>query len=215
MNNIIKGFNDTIAWYNANAQKYAENIEDVPSLDYLDEFSDIAGEGSAVMDAGCASGRDTNLLRQRGLMATGLDLSKSLLDIARQRYPDLEFIEGNFLELPFKNNNFDGIWAHASLLHLESTEDVTKALSEFNRVLKSGGIIHIFVKQQQGSEKTSIVSDSLSGHDRFFQWFSKNEMQDLLRKTQFTILKIEDDIPDPAGRPEINWIRVLALNNKS
>lgn len=214
MNNTIQGFDDTIAWYNANAQKYAENIEDVPSLDYLDEFSDIVGKGTSVLDAGCASGRDTNLLHERGINAIGLDLSISLLNIARQRYPNLKFIEGNFLELPFQDTSFDGIWAHASLLHLESTEDVIKALSEFNRILKSGGVMHVFVKQQLGKDKTSIVSDKLSGHDRFFQWFSKNEMQNLLRKTQFAILKIEDNIPDPAGRNEVKWIRVLAKCSK-
>ena len=214
MSDKIKGLNDTIAWYNANAQIYSANIEDMPSLDYLDKFSNKVGRGGFVLDAGCASGRDTNLLRVRNLHAIGIDLSNSLLEIARQRYPDLEFNEGNFLDLPFQDNLFHGIWAHASLLHLESTEDVIKALLEFNRVLKRGGVIHIFVKQQLGKEKTSVVSDKLSGHDRFFQWFTKNEINRLMEKTHYLILEIEDDIPDQAGRPEVKWIRVLASNNK-
>lgn len=214
MNKSIKGFDDTIAWYNANAKKYASNIENLASLDYLDEFSVLVGKNNTVLDAGCASGRDTNLLRLRGLNPIGLDLSTSLLDIARQRYPDLKFVEGNFLKLPFPNHSFGGVWAHACLLHLETTKDVIKALKEFNRVLKPNGIIHVFVKQQLGKDKTSIVSDKLSSHVRFFQWFTKDEMNNLMKKTQFTILKIEDNIPDLSRRSEVKWVRVLAKCNK-
>ncbi len=206
----IKGFADTIAWYDANAEKYAATIQDKANFAMLDQFAALVGKGAKILDAGCAAGRDTKFLQDRGLLVTGLDISQSLLAIARQKYPELEFVEGNFLNLPFIDNTFDGVWARASLLHLETVEDVIRALSEFNRVLKPGGVIHVYIKQQLGEEKASVVSDSLSNHDRFFQWFTKTEIEELLQKTGFVITMIEDNVADLSGREEVKWITVLA-----
>ena len=137
-------------------------------------------------------------------------MSKSLLAVARKKHPDIQFKYANFLNLPFKDETFDGVWAHASLLHLETTEEVSQAIKEFHRVLKQDGVIHVFAKQQQGEEKTEVVSDTLSGHDRFFQWFTKDEIKSLLEDTGFTLQLIEDNHKDPADREEVKWIVALA-----
>lgn len=210
MNNEIKGFWDTINWYNANAKQYASSLEIVPNLDLLDRFVSVIGKDQKVLDAGCAGGRDCILLKNRGLKPVGVDLSESLLEIARKKYPDIQFEYANFLNLPFKNKTFDGVWAHASLLHLETTEDVCKALNEFYRVLKQKGIIFISVKQQRGQKKTSVVWDKLSGHKRFFQWFTKEEIRSILEQTGFQIEEIHDEYKDLAGRGNVKWIFALA-----
>ena len=210
MTNKIKGFQDTIEWYNKNAKKYASSIKDIASYDLLDKFANAVGKGAKVLDAGCAAGRDCKLLKDRNLTPIGIDLSEPLLIIARKKYPNIEFKQANFLNLPFEDAIFDGVWAHASLLHLETIKDVLKALKEFYRVLKPNGIIHVLVKQQQGKEKTTIISDKISGHDRFFQWFTKDEIKSLLEKVGFTIQKIQDEYKDPAGRKDVKWIIVLA-----
>jgi ubiquinone/menaquinone biosynthesis C-methylase UbiE len=210
MTNKIKDFKDTIAWYDANAEKYASNLEKVPNLDLINKFADAVGENGRVLDAGCAAGRDSTLLKEKGLEPIGVDLSESLLVVARKKHPDIQFKHANFLNLPFKDEIFDGVWAHASLLHLETTEEVGQALKEFHRVLKQGGVIHVFVKQQQGEEKIAVISDTLSGHDRFFQWFTKNEIKSLLEDTGFTLQLIEDNYKDSADREEVKWIVALA-----
>lgn len=206
----IKGFTDTIAWYDANAQQYAANIQSFPNDALLAKFSELVGDSGHVLDAGCAAGRDTKLLHDRGLHVVGIDLSQSLLEIAREKYPEIEFVAGNFLNLPFADASFAGVWAHASLLHLETVTEVEVALGEFNRVLKANGVLHVFVKQQLGAEKTSVVSDAFSNHDRFFQWFTLAEIQELLQKAGFTILEIQDNLPDPGGRAEVKWINAFA-----
>lgn len=215
MSNEVKGFKDTIAWYDANAEKYAAAIEQFPSEELLDRFAKVVGGGGKVLDAGCAAGRDCRLLKDRGLVPIGIDLSEPLIAIARSKHPDIEFRQGNILNLPFEDEFFDGVWAHASLVHFETTEDVVKALKEFNRILKPNGIIHVFVKQQSGKEKTSVISDKLSGHDRFFQWFTKHEVQQLLDKTGFAIIDLQGDYEDPAGRDEVKWVVALAKKSES
>jgi len=74
-------------------------------------------------------------------------------------------------------------------------------------------LLHILVKAQIGKEKTAIVKDKLSNHERFFQYFTQTELKLLLTKAQFKILKIEqynESQKRKAGRGEVEWILVLA-----
>ncbi|MBW7960074.1 methyltransferase domain-containing protein [Patescibacteria group bacterium] len=209
----INGFNDTIDWYSKNANHYAQSIKNREFIDAINEFTRLILKEGRVLDAGCAAGRDTNLLSDKGLVVVGIDLSKELLELAKKSYPTLKFIEGDFRNLPFEDNYFDGIWANASLLHFETIQQVTKAIKEFYRVMKKGGVIHVSVKAQTGKDKTAVVSDSLSKHDRFFQFFKEGEVKDLLIKNYFEIIKLkqyrETDII-PNGRFEVEWILALA-----
>ncbi len=205
----IKGFQDTINWYNKNAYQYASNsIQNLPSIG-LDDFVKEIPTNFKVLDAGCAAGRDTKRLKDRGINAIGIDLSSELIKVAKKNNPDIEFIEGNFLHLPFPPDSFGGVWAHASLLHFETVTEVISALKEFNRILTNNGIVHIFVKEKTTDKKFDIVSDKLSHHNRFFQYFTKEEIEDYVRKAGFTILKIEE-YNDPAKRKGVRWILCLA-----
>lgn len=208
----IKGFDDTIAWYNQNAKQYARANAAIADLDQIEEFSRLIPSKAAVLDAGCAAGRDSNLLSQRGFVVTGIDISSGLIAIARKTFPKIEFIEGSFLSLPMEAERFNGVWAHQSLLHLETPQDVATALGEFNRVLKPGGVLLILVKAQTGTDKTAVVGDSLSGHDRFFQYFTKEEVEGLLTQAGFSLIRIEqygEASKNPRGRAEVELILTL------
>jgi len=207
---MAKYFSDVIQWYEDNAQKYADASLGLVNKDLIKKFTSFLKNKDKVLDAGCGPGRDSKVFYELGFDIFGIDLSSNLLKIASQQCPKGIFKKANFLSLPFPNNYFDGIWASASLLHLENTDDVKKALSEFNRVLKKEGVLCVLVKQQMGKEKTSVVTDSLSNHDRFFQWFSKTEIKNLLNENNFSIISLEDNYPDLAGREEVKWIFAFA-----
>jgi ubiquinone/menaquinone biosynthesis C-methylase UbiE len=205
----VSGFNDTIDWYNQNANQYAEANAPLADIDQIEELSSLLPAGASVLDAGCAAGRDGNLFQQRGFQVTGVDVAEGLINIAHQQFPEVNFVQANFLSLPFQDQTFDAVWAHQSLLHLETQEDVKKALGEFRRVLKPNGVLLVLVKEQTGEDKTAIVTDSLSGHDRFFQYFKQEEMQSLLTEAGFGVQKLEqyseaDKRTD--GRPEVGLI---------
>lgn len=204
----IKGFQDTMEWYNKNAPQYAKSIQKIQSIKQIGEFVQEIPKGAKILDAGCASGRDTKLISDKGFNVIGIDLSHELINIARKNNPNIEFIEGNFLKLPFSNNFFGGVWARASLLHFETIKDVVDSLKEFHRVLMSGGIIHIYVKEKIKDEKFDIIEDSLSHHKRFFQYFTMQEIEKYVTNSGFTILKLERH--DSTSRSEIKWLLCLA-----
>ena len=207
----IKGFQDTINWYNQNATKYSRSILNYVSLDQLKEFTDLISF-KRILDAGCAAGRDSKILSENGLNVTGIDISLELVKIAKKNNPNIAFIKGDFLDLPFEKNSFGGIWAHASLLHLETIEDVKKALVEFYRVLKTKGIIHIIVKAQLKGKKFTVVSDKLSKHNRFFQYFTSQEVESLTKQAGFKKIKLEqykEIDKNSKGRNNVEWIYYL------
>lgn len=212
-NRMGKNFEETIKWYDRNAVRYAQATHK-HAIDYqIEEFCDLLGPGDLVLDAGCGAGRDSKLLCDKGIVVVGLDISTGLINVARSKYPQIEFVHGDFLDLEFPNNYFNGIWSHASLIHLEKVRDTEQALFEFHRVLKSDGILHILVKKKLGKEDTKILEDNSCVYHGFFRYFSPNEINDLVDSCGFAILKTEtyketDHIPD--GREDVSWIRILA-----
>lgn len=205
----IKGFKDTIDWYDSNAEEYAKNLYAVTPLASMEKFLRYLPGKPSILGAGCGPGRESRVFLAKGAKVVGVDLSEGLLKIAKEKNPTAEYVKADFLALPFGDELFDGVWSHASLVHLERLDDVTKALAEFHRVLKRDGIIYVCVKAQTGNEKTAVVSDSLSKHDRFFRYYTQDELNDLLRDSGFHIMEtgFKDDMH---GRDEVRWIESIA-----
>jgi ubiquinone/menaquinone biosynthesis C-methylase UbiE len=209
----VKGLDDTIQWYDDHAEQYAKAGSVYFDLNHIQTFTKLLSKGAKVLDAGCGPGRDADLLQEQGFKVTGLDLSAGLLKVARRIFPGIDFVQGNFLDLPFVNSSFDGVWSNTSLLHLETVGDVQKALSEMHRVLRPGGVLHVVVKAQTGDTKTAVVSDKLSGHERFFQYFTAPELTGLLEQSQFRLISAKEynELETmPHGRPEVRLIWCLA-----
>ena len=63
------------------------------------------------MDIGCGPGNEAIFLAKQGTDVTGIDLSSEVIDLAK-KLADLQqvkvnFIQGDALKLPFKDNTFD------------------------------------------------------------------------------------------------------------
>lgn len=205
----VKGFQDTIDWYDANADVYMANADKGIPQQAIDTFVKLLKPGAKVLEAGCAGGRDTEIFFKKGIDITGVDASEGLLSHASKSNPAIPYIKADFRGLPFPDSEFDAIWCHAALVHMETIEDLKKSLEEFHRVLKTGGLLYIYVKKQQGEEKTAIVHEPLIRHDRFFRFYTPEEFEQYLIETNFKIksLRICDDA---LGRRDTKWIEVLA-----
>lgn len=204
----VHGFQDTIDWYDNNSEQYAESLNEVVPMDSIGVFLKVLPPHPSVLEAGCGPGRESKIFHEKGVHTIGVDLSEGLLKVAKERNPEVEYVKADFRELPFQDGMFDGVWSHASLVHLETIEDVKKSIDEFRRVLKSGGILFIKVKAQTGEKKTDVVTDTLSKHDRFFRYYTVEELKEILMSNGFEILST-DLMEDGHGRAEVKWIQIV------
>lgn len=98
-----------------------------------------------VLDAGCASGLTTALFAKEGVTATGLDRSRAMLEVARNKYDKsdlpLSFHHGSFEKLPASlHNQFDLVVCIAnSISGLGSVKLLGQAIANFRKVLRNRG----------------------------------------------------------------------------
>jgi len=92
--------------------------------------------GARVLDVGCGSGAFTRVLQQRGFAASGLDISSKLIALARRKFPDIDFHEGDAENLPFEDGAFDAALLSGLVHHFP---DQRRLAAEIFRTLKPGG----------------------------------------------------------------------------
>lgn len=97
-----------------------------------------------VLDIGCGVGRHSLYLAEHGFEVTGLDLSTSGLDVARQAASGagvvIDYRTGDFTDLPVSNGSVDLALVWNVIYHGDESV-VRKAISEITRVLRPGGLL--------------------------------------------------------------------------
>lgn len=174
----------TIAVYNAKAKEYASKLDEYAPRPEQDKFISLLPQGATILDAGCGPGRDSEYFAQHGLNVTGVDLSEKLLEIAKNRVPQIEFLKQDLRKLEFPAQSLDGIWACASLLHLQR-EEIPAVLQGFHKILKENGILFILVKEGKGEAN---VAEKLSSYAvRHFTYFMSDELKMLVENAGFIV----------------------------
>jgi demethylmenaquinone methyltransferase/2-methoxy-6-polyprenyl-1,4-benzoquinol methylase len=90
-----------------------------------------------VLDIACGTGDlSIEIFEQSKARVIGLDFCRPMLELAKAKTPDVRFIEGDALRLPFGDETFDAVTIGFGLRNLSSVED---GLRELRRVLKPDG----------------------------------------------------------------------------
>jgi demethylmenaquinone methyltransferase/2-methoxy-6-polyprenyl-1,4-benzoquinol methylase len=92
--------------------------------------------GMRVLDLAAGTGTSTRPFADAGADAIACDFSLGMLQVGRQRQPDLAFVAGDGLRLPFADGAFDAVTISFGLRNLHDTE---AGLAELLRVTRPGG----------------------------------------------------------------------------
>jgi len=121
--------------------KYRNELTDPAMLKAIGEPA-----GLAVLDAGCGEGYLSRILASNGATVTGVDSSARLIEAARTQNPadalPVSFDVGSVDELPYQDSTFDLVVCNHLINDLY---DPSKPISEFARVLRSGGRLIILM----------------------------------------------------------------------
>jgi SAM-dependent methyltransferase len=98
--------------------------------------------GARVLDVACGPGHIAAEAAAMGAVPVGLDLAEGMVALARARYAEIEFQQGDAERLRFADASFDAVVAGFVVNHLPRPE---RALAEFARVVRSGGRVAVTV----------------------------------------------------------------------
>jgi SAM-dependent methyltransferase len=138
---------ETIRYYNDHADEYVKDTVDLNMEALYLPFLQMVPAGGKVLDAGCGSGRDTKAFLERGYTVTAIDASEKMVEVTTQltgrpaqqlRLQDIDY-----------QDEFDGIWACASVLHISATE-IEGVMKGLFRALRLSGVCYLSFKEGKG-----------------------------------------------------------------
>ena len=188
----------TIEYYNENVSKFVNDTQDVVFCATQDLFLSYLNEGNSILDLGCGSGRDTKYFLSKGYKVDAMDGSMEICKVASD-YTGINVKCLLFNELD-EIDKYDGIWACASILHLDR-DDLIDVFHRIARALKDNGILY-----------TSFKYSEFEGmrNGRYFTDFtleSFNEFQTNI--PEFIIEKNWITIDARAGREDEKWLNLI------
>ena len=189
----------TIEYYNKNSKDYFDSTVNVDMSASYEEFINLLPKGSKILDLGCGSGRDSLQFMKLGYDVTAVDGS---LELAKRAAKLLgkEVIVISFEELQLEDK-YDGIWACASLLHLDNNA-LRDVLNKLYDNLNDSGIFYMSFKYG--------TSEFIDKNNRYFNMFTDERLIKFIEEnTKYNILQISG-ADDSLGRiNEVKWINVL------
>jgi trans-aconitate methyltransferase len=110
--------------------------------------------GERILDVGCGTGQLTGEISRSGAQVVGIDNAASMVEQARQNFPDLRFERLNVTAMPYREE-FDAVFSNA-VLHW--VQDAEAAAGGISRALKPGGR---FVAEFGGRGNTDALLEAV------------------------------------------------------
>ncbi|MET9966078.1 class I SAM-dependent methyltransferase [Streptomyces sp. NPDC006356] len=190
----------TRTFYDAIAEDYATLFKDALAKRPLERamlalFAELVDGDGPVADLGCGPGEATGHLASLGLPVFGIDLSESMLAIARRENPGLRFERGSMLELDIPDGTLAGAMSFYSSIHTP-VEQLPALFAEFHRVLAPGA--PLLVAFQAGDEHRH--HDRPFGHPVSLTFLRRRpeDIAELLTAAGFALVSRTVREPDPA-----------------
>ena len=186
-----------IEYYNENAESFFAGTVNADMSLWRDKFESFIPDGGRILDAGCGSGRDSKAFRQHGFSIVAFDASREMCKRAS------EFLGENVWQMRFDemsfDEEFDGVWACASLLHVPA-DDINLIMKKLHKALKPQGKAYVSFKYGEGTVMRG---------ERTFCDFTEETVETLLDEAGFEMIEVgitSDIRPD---RGDEKWVNAI------
>ncbi|MEZ7275919.1 class I SAM-dependent methyltransferase [Pseudoalteromonas sp. 68 DY56-GL68] len=187
----------TIDYYNQNAQAFVDATLDVDLTALYDEFLPLIPKNGTLLDAGCGSGRDAFIFKERGFNVDAFDISPEIAKLASE-YLNQKVAVSSFQALD-DVDKYDGIWCCASLIHV-AKNDLTEAFNNLARALKPQGIVYVSFKYGDGEREHN---------GREFTDLNEQTLENIIKNTNLFILKSWQSADQRPERASEIWLNAI------
>lgn len=193
-------------------EKYVTRASYVPELGSPVVYLLKPLPGERILDLGCGDGALTMKIAESGAVVCGVDLSESMISVARKRGLSADVSDGESLLF---RNEFDAVFSNAALHWMKQYQAV---ISGVHKALKANGR---FVGEFGGQGNVTTIIDAIqevfNDHDTFGEfidpWFfpSPKNYQAALEKGGFKVKFIKlIDRPTPLKTGIQDWLKIFA-----
>ena len=186
-------------YYNKNAEDFIKRTMELDMSDIYDWVLPGVEDGGWILDVGFGSGRDSLYFLTMGYEVTSMDSSQRLVAIGRELLPDVML--GDVCEMEF-NEEFDLVWANASLLHLDE-EQFALAVARIEASLQEGAWFYV-------SMKLGDFEGIRNG--RYFKYYTQETLLEAVTEASALVLvdslELEDNREGHAGE---YWVHALFI----
>lgn len=192
----------TIDYYNRNAAAYYTQTSTADVAENCIRFAKYVRPHGSIVDIGCGSGRDIAWFREAGFKASGIDASAELCHLAREHTgAEIRCVR---IQDWMPAEQYDGIWANASLLHL-TPEEIQTFIARLPALLTQGGVAYLSFK--------SGIETGMDATGRYYTDMSQETLTEILAAV--TGLEIVDqwESADALHRDTFTWLNVIVTRN--
>lgn len=182
--------------YDIIAEDYSEKFDPIESDDDLifsNAFISHLKSGMSVVDLGCGTGFSAGYFVKNGMEVEGVDLSTSMIEIAKRNYPDIKFLVADMRQFT-PEKLVDAVWAGYSLFHFEQ-EHFENTIKKIKTYLKPNGIFGLVM--QEGHGEIEPDEPFLPEKKIYIHLYTEEELKIILEKYGFEV--IDKDIKKAAG----------------
>lgn len=189
---------NTLDYYNKKAKEFVSDTVDVTFTEIQDIFLDYIPVGRKILDFGCGSGRDTKYFLSKGYDVDAIDGSVELCKIASE-HTGISVKQMLFEELDAVEE-YDGIWACASILHVEKNQ-LPDIIQKIAAAIKKNGTVYL-------SFKYGDFEGVKNG--RYFTYLTEASVEDILHDIPTLMIdKLWITADVRAGRGDEQWLNLI------
>ena len=189
--------------YERHASSWDKQRRSLPFAEkgWLDRFTAALPPRARILELGPGAGLPiSDYLIHCGYHLTGIDASRSMLTIARQRFPSATWLRGDMRDLNLPEQ-FDGIIAWDSFFHLPQADQI-RLLPKLSAHLKSDGALLVTVGPKAGEVLGSIGGDAV-----YHASLAPEDYRQRLESLGFTSIHFQAEDPDCQQRSVILAVR--------
>lgn len=158
----------SISYYNKYHERFINDTVNLDMSNLYQNFESHLNTKAHILDLGCGCGRDSKYFMEQGYQVTAMDGSEKLVNYCNE-----------ILKVPavqrtyeaFKTDlKFDGIWACASLLHVDR-DVLPMMIQKYVNMMKNEGVFYMSFKEYK---------EDFEFEGRYFTCFTKKSMESLL-----------------------------------
>nr|WP_294345328.1 cysteine synthase A [uncultured Clostridium sp.] len=139
-------------------------------------------KGAKVIDIGSGTGNLTNAASNIGYNVIGVEPNSKMLNIAKEKYPFINFISGTFLSLPIEDNSLDAVISSYAFHHLTDDEKDTSAKILKSKLKKDGVIVIADTMYDSEKTKSDLILEAKENgytnllHDLNTEFYSTHDV---------------------------------------